>query len=177
VGDRIDKVLEQWAHTLPELDTSGLEVTARVLRAARLIEQQHEEVFGRFDLTRGEFDVVVSLLRSGTPHQLTPSALSTALLLSTSAMTNRIDRLEEAGLVARQPDRSDRRVVIVGLTAKGRKLAARAMEAHAAHERELVSGLTDRERASLVGALSALLQQLERTERAPEPVTSGDSRG
>lgn len=171
--DRIDDLVSQWARSRPELDVSPLAVTGRILTAARLLGQRHEDVFGPFGLKRGEFDVLVSLVRRGAPHEETPTALSESLLLSTSAMTNRLDRLEHDGLIVRSPDAGDRRGVRVGLTAAGRALVDRALAAHLEAEHELVDALTPSERSALEDALRSFLAQLEKPlDAAASPKTS-----
>src|SRR5690242_11004863 len=102
--DHVDRIMEQWRRERPELDTSASEVMARILRAARTVELAIGEVFARFGVNRGEFDVLASIRRSGPPFALGPSRLSEGLLLSTAAMTNRVDRLERVGLVRRRSD-------------------------------------------------------------------------
>lgn len=164
--DRIDGLVSQWAQSHPELDVSPLAITGRILTAARLLAQRHENVFRTFGLKRGEFDVLVSLVRRGPPHEETPTALSDSLLLSTSAMTNRLDRLEHDGLIVRSPDAEDRRGVRVGLTAGGHALVQRALAAHLEAEHELVGALSASERSALEGTLRSLLAALEQTPDA-----------
>lgn len=162
-SDRIDNLVSQWAQSHPELDVSPLEITGRILTAARLLAQRHEDVFSAFGLKRGEFDVLVSLVRRGAPHEETPTALSESLLLSTSAMTNRLDRLEHDGLIVRSPDAGDRRGVRVGLTVEGQALVERALAAHLAAEHELVDAFSPSERSALEAALRSFLAQLEKS--------------
>lgn len=113
-------------------------------------------VFERYGLNRGEFDVLASLRRAGPPFALGPTRLSEGLLLSTAAMTNRIDNLERMGLVRRRPDPGDRRQVQVELTAHGRRLVDDAFPALIAADERLLLALSPGERE----ALSSLLQMV-----------------
>ena len=159
--DHVDRIFEQWAVERPELDRSAMAVLARVLRAARLIELEMEKVFSGFGLNRGEFDVLASLRRAGSPHRRNPSDLSATLLVSTGAMTNRIDRLEGAGLVTRLPDPADLRGILVGLTRRGRAVVDRVMTSHVANEQRILAQLSLSEQRALATLLRKLLVSLE----------------
>ncbi|VXD18849.1 MarR family winged helix-turn-helix transcriptional regulator [Planktothrix paucivesiculata] len=125
--DRIDEILEQWQRESPELDVSALAVIGRVLRIARLLEKHRETVLADYGLNVWSFDVLATLRRQGSPYQLKPTDLYGLLMLSSGAMTNRIDRLEQEGVVVRIRDPHDRRSVSVQLTSKGVELMNRVM--------------------------------------------------
>ncbi len=76
-------------------------------------------------------------------------------------MTNRVDRLEQRGLVRRSPDPGDRRGVKVRLTRSGRETVDAALSDLLDHERELLGELTPQERADLAGMLRRLNAPLE----------------
>ncbi len=117
-------------------------------------------LFARFGLQSGEFDVLATLRRSGPPFALTPTALYEATMVTSGAMTNRLDRLEKAGLIARGPHPEDRRGVIVQLTKKGRTLIDEAVTAHVENEHQVLSGLTREERDRLAALLEKLIASL-----------------
>lgn len=117
--DRIDKILDQWQHESPQLDVSALAVTGRVMRIARLLEKHRESVLAEYGLNVWSFDMLATLRRQGPPYQLKPTDLYELLMLSSGAMTNRIDRLEQDGVVVRIRDPEDRRSISVQLTTKG----------------------------------------------------------
>lgn len=175
-ADHVDWLISQWATGHPALDVSPLRVTGRLLTAARLLAHRHELVLGGFGLKRGEFDVLVSLYREGPPYEETPTALSASLLLSTSAMTNRLDRLERDRLITREPDHSDRRGIRVRLTDPGRSLVERALSAHLASEHALVAALRPQEQEALESALRSLLCRLEDPTGAAEESHAQDPR-
>lgn len=148
-------------------------VLARILRAARLVELELDEVFSRFGMSRGEFDVLASLRRAGTPYRRNPSDLSASLLLSTGAMTNRIDRLERAGLVRRLPDPADRRGILVELTRRGRGVVDRTLTSHVANEERILARLSGNERRALANLLRKLLVSLEDDRGDPANLAAG----
>lgn len=166
-NDHVDTLLTQWATERPELDTTGLAVGARVVRIERFIGRVATELVQRFGLNEGELNVLAALRRAGAPNALTPTDLYKGLLLSSGAMTNRIDRLEERGLVERVRDDEDRRRILVVLTDEGRTVIDEAMDAHVDMLRGTMDVLDDDERETLVGLLRKLLVSFE-SEDQPE---------
>jgi DNA-binding MarR family transcriptional regulator len=162
----VDEIVEQWAHERPALDPSQMAVVGRLLRISRFFEQSMAETFARFGLNRGEFDVLVSLRRAGAGARLSPTELAQSLLLSSGAMTNRVDRLETAGLVRRKPDPRDGRGVLVSLTDKGARVVDVALTAHIANEEQLLSPLSRTQRAQLAHLLRRLLISFEYSNEA-----------
>ncbi|MDO1585418.1 MarR family winged helix-turn-helix transcriptional regulator [Rhizobium oryzicola] len=155
--DRASKAADQWARERPDLDTSAMLLLGRLGEAALVIMREHlNPVFAAFGLQPGEFDVLATLRRSGAPYALTPTDLYEAAMISSGSMTNRIDRLEKAQLVLRQPNPSDKRGTLVALTPQGLALIDRAVEVHVVNQKAVLAGLTESERA----ALSALLEKL-----------------
>ena len=94
-------------------------------------------------------DVLTALRRQGRPYQLTASELARESLLSSGAMTNRIDRLEERGLVEREADPDDRRGVLVRLTEVGLELVDKALEARLSLADAQIASLTPEERQAI----------------------------
>ncbi|MEV8637142.1 MarR family transcriptional regulator [Streptosporangium sp. NPDC051023] len=162
-GDAIDTILDQWRHERPDLDLSAMGIFGRLTRLSHIIGPAVEEASARHGMRRGEFDVLASLRRSGPPYTLTPSELSAALMMSRAGMTNRLDRLEKAGLVERNPAPDDRRSFQVTLTPKGREAADAALTEHAASLGRLLSGLTGEERRILDRTMRVLLRTVDRS--------------
>ncbi len=131
--DHVDGILEQWARERPELDARPMGVVGRALRCAKIFQREIMRTISTHDLSFGEFDVLAVLLRSGPPYALTPKRLLESLMLSSGALTNRIDGLERAGLVARDPDASDRGGVVVSLTSAGTERIDQAVADHVAN--------------------------------------------
>ena len=155
--DAIDRIVHQWNRERPGFDVSATHVLQRITRIYLLQSASFAEVFGRYGLTFGEYEVVAALVRAGPPHQLRPSDLVGALVLSSGAVTNRIDRVEAAGLVERLADPTDRRGTLVALTDKGRGVVDEAVIAHLANEERLLAALSPRERQQLADLLRKLL--------------------
>ncbi|WP_126148179.1 MarR family winged helix-turn-helix transcriptional regulator [Synechococcus elongatus] len=164
-SDKIDRILEQWQQELPQVNIAPLAVTGRLLRIARLLEKQRETLLAKYGLSVWSFDVLATLRRQGPPYQLKPTDLYSLLMLSSGAMTNRIDRLEQDGIVARSRDGSDRRSVIVQLTPKGIALADAVMPVLFAQEGALLSEFaTPEEVERLVPLLRRLLLAMDAAE-------------
>ena len=156
MDDPVDTLLRQWAKERPELDCSSLSVVVRVLFLAKIMRQDAERALAAQALKLWEYDVLSALRRQGEPFQLPATALARASMLTSGAMTNRIDRLESRGLVVRGPDPADRRGVMVALTEKGRRLTDAAIEArlHAANAQ--LDALTPGERRAVAEGLKKL---------------------
>lgn len=156
--DHVDLIVEQWRRELPRLPVRAMGLIARLGMLSRVGERLIEAELARFGLKLGEFDVLSALRRAGAPFEVTPTELYRSLMLSSGAMTNRLDRLEEAGLVQRKDDPRDRRGYRVGLTAKGRQLIEKAIVAHVANEERLVSVLSNGEQDELDRLARKLLE-------------------
>jgi DNA-binding MarR family transcriptional regulator len=159
--DVVDKVLEQWRQERPDLDASPMGLLGRIARLAKHLDRSIQATVAEFGLNPGEFDVLATLRRSGSPHQLSPTDLFNALMVSSGTMTHRIDQLERAEYVKRIPDPSDRRGTLIALTDKGLKLVDQAVEAHVANGHDILSPLEESERESLMGLLRKLLLSFE----------------
>ncbi|MBZ9718746.1 MarR family transcriptional regulator [Mesorhizobium sp. AD1-1] len=156
--DRAARAIEQWKRERPDLDVSPMGVLGRLNEAASLIARERlAPLFARYGLQSGEFDVLATLRRSGSPYALTPTALYEATMVTSGAMTNRLDRLETSGLILRGPHPNDRRGIVVRLTEKGLALIDEAIAAHVANEHEILSGLTPAERETLSRLLEKLI--------------------
>jgi DNA-binding MarR family transcriptional regulator len=169
-NDHIEDTIAAWRRERPGLDLSGMAVVARLLRVARRFDEAQDEFFAALGLKPGWLDVLGALRRTGDPYRLTPTKLSEEALISTAGMTNRLDRLEQAGLIRRLPDPDDRRGVLVELTNDGLELVDAAVDAHRGLSRRLLAGLEGTEREELDALLKKLLQPLDSGE-APAPAS------
>ncbi len=163
--DAVDAVVAAWQRERPDLDLAAIAVVGRLGRVGLLLGPAQERVFTEFGLQRGEFDVLAALRRSGAPYVLSPSRLSALLMLSRAGMTNRLDRLEAAGMVERTLDRADRRSFQIRLTDQGHATVDAAMTRHTANVTGLLSGLTPGELATLDGLARKLLHHLADPDR------------
>jgi DNA-binding MarR family transcriptional regulator len=160
--DAVDRARAQWVEQRPDVDTSGMEVVARVLRLASVVGRTHDAGLAGHGLTTGEFEVLAALRRADQP--LRAREVATVTSSPGATLTKRLDRLESAGLVERHTLERDRRGVLVTLSAAGRELVDRVLPAHAGRERALLEGLSADERAQLAALLARVLATAE--ERA-----------
>jgi DNA-binding MarR family transcriptional regulator len=158
--DGVDAILEQWRRERPDLDTSPIGVIGRISRLSREIERRLEPVYAASGLEPGWYDVLATLRRAGPPYRLRPADFAATLMLTSSGTTKRLDRLQAAGHITREPDPSDRRSVLITLTPRGRRLVDEAAVTHMANERRILSGLTPAEQHQLAGLLRKLTTAL-----------------
>ncbi|MFI9594807.1 MarR family winged helix-turn-helix transcriptional regulator [Nonomuraea sp. NPDC052265] len=157
--DAVAKALRQWRQVLPDADLDTIAVIGRLNRCAALLQQAADAPLGRAGVSRPEYDLLCALLRVG--GELTPGRLARETFASGAAVTKRVRRLEEIGLVARRVDERDRRVAHLSLTGRGRELILRLLPEQLDYETELLAGLPrDRER-QLADLLADLLLVLE----------------
>lgn len=155
--DSVDAITEQWREQRPDLDPWPMGVVGRISRASRLLERGLKEFFESRAVEPWEFDVLATLRRAGAPYQLRVGQLVASAMVSSPALTNRLDRLVGKGLVERAVDPENRRSVIVTLTPEGFELVEDLVAGHVANEARLLEFLSAREREEVVGALRTLL--------------------
>ena len=155
--DIIDLLISQWKHVRPDLDPKPMRISGRLLRLAKTIERRTEAALRPFDLSMWQFDVLATLRRYD--RDLSPGELLTATMLTSGAMTHRLDRLESAGWIERRPDPEDRRGVKVHLTRSGRTLVDKAIEARLEEAFEVESAMGPRE----ADAFAEMLRKLDGT--------------
>jgi DNA-binding MarR family transcriptional regulator len=160
-SDEVDRIVDAWQQERPDLDVAPLQVLSRVTRLARHLDIARREAFAATDLEPGEFDVLAALRRNGKPYALTPSALISQNLVTSGTMTNRIDRLESKNLVARLPDPTDGRGVLVQLTQSGKSAVDRALEELLAREKSLLATISKADREKLASVLREIVLQFD----------------
>lgn len=156
--DRIDTLLEQWKQERPDLDATAMGIIGRLMVLNRIAEQGVENELKQYSLTIQEFDVLAVLRRCGPPFKRPVGELCCHSLLSSGAMTNRIDRLEKKELVKREPNPEDRRGVLVALTDKGLEVIDKLIVVRLAEADKRISVLSDEERNQLEYLLKRLLE-------------------
>jgi DNA-binding MarR family transcriptional regulator len=167
VEDAVDLILDQWARERPDLDCSPMGVIGRISQMQREVHLAQRATFARHGLDAPAFDVLAALRRAGPPYQLTPTALMRTALVTSGAITQRLDRLEERGLITRGRSDADGRAVVVTLTASGRAALDAALPDHLATERDLLAGLSEADREQLSGLLRRMLVALGRVPQRP----------
>ncbi|WP_406346391.1 MarR family winged helix-turn-helix transcriptional regulator [Streptomyces sp. NBC_00648] len=166
-GDGVDAIIRQWQQVRPDLDCSPMAVIGRLSRASRLLERALKEHFAQYGVEPWEFDVLATLYRSGQPYTVSAGELSTAAMVSSAALTNRIDRLVDKGLVDRELDPTHRRRVLISLTDAGIRATEDLVGHHLANEERLLGGLAPTERKQLVQHLRTLLISLGDQPQTP----------
>lgn len=172
--DAVDRQLEVWKRELPQLDLLTEGVVERIQKLSRYLERSMNDTLAEFGLSYGEFRVLAALRKCGAPYRLSPGQLAELLGLSSSAMTNRLDRLETAGVVRRLPDPADRRALKIEPTEDGWRIWEEIVAAQAEKESHVASALTDGEKERLAGLLRTLMLAFEATAGPPPgPVHGG----
>lgn len=175
--DHVDDIVDQWHLERPDVDVSAMEIIGRLARIDKVVRVRLDAVFAQHDLESWEFDVLATLVRNGEPHQLTPGQLLDSMMVTSGAMTNRIDRLEQRGFVQRERSTTDGRQVLVTLTEQGAAKLDATLVDHAANELDIVGLLDAEQRARLTELLRVFHLALTGTtdaDRANELETRGD---
>lgn len=159
--DAVDLIVEQWERERPDLDPAAKEVTGRIVRLESLMQRRFADAFAPFEMSEGDYGILAPLRRAGEPYELSPTGLAKARMMSSGGLTPALDRLQRRGWIERRPNPDDRRSMLVRLTAAGKDVVDRAMEAHVAAEHELVRHLSKTERRQLVILLRKLLSALD----------------
>lgn len=167
--DIIDALQEDWHEERPDLDSEAMGVVLRIQALEKILGEQVSERLRSHGLQWWQYDVLSALRRQGKPYRMAATELADATMLSSGAMTNRIDRLEQKGLVRRLHDPLDRRRVLVELSPEGHERVEKATEARFEIAAAAVSGLDPKSRRQLSNLLRALLlaQQPEDQAQAP----------
>jgi DNA-binding MarR family transcriptional regulator len=162
--DEVDGLVEAWRRERPDLDLGPMEVLSRVSRLSHHLDRARRTAFSDHDIEPWEFDVLAALRRAGSPYQHSPGRLIKETHVTSGTMTNRVDRLEERGLVKRLPDPSDRRGVLVQLTEAGRTTVDGALDGLLRREADLLAALGGSDRRQLAGLLRTLMTGFESLE-------------
>lgn len=159
--DHVSQIMAQWNRERPDVDVTPMGVIGRLHRLSERLHEELAPVFAEAGLSDGDFDVLATLRRSGPPYQLTPGEISESTMVTSGAVTKRVDRLLRAGLVDRTVCQHDARSRRVGLTDQGLELIDELLPLHVANEARLLAGLSDLERTRLAGLLEHWGRTLE----------------
>jgi len=158
--DHVDDLLEPLQTELPNLDFSPWALTLRIHRLANYLHFD-ETAYEPFGINRAGVDILVHLRQNAPHYRVSPTQLCIALQSKSATMTSRLDKLEQAELVRRLPDPSDRRALLVELTAGGRELVERVMASLLQIRTDQIHPLSATERRQLVELLRKLSLVLE----------------
>ncbi|MDQ8703053.1 MarR family transcriptional regulator [Streptomyces sp. LHD-70] len=165
--DAVASIIEDWARERPELDTSPLEVLARLHRTFLRYNTRLTSAIDQHGLAVAGFDVLTALRRAGAPYRLTAGQLADSGLVSSAGVTLRIDRLEKDGLIVRERDADDRRVVYSRLTDAGLAKVDEVFAEHLDNERRMLAGMSPAECRQLARLLSKLERSIEESAEGP----------
>jgi DNA-binding MarR family transcriptional regulator len=171
--DHVDRFLETVAEELPPIDLAVEAMVDRINGLARRVRRMMEDTLAGFGLGYGDWEVLTALRWAGPPYRRSPGKLAERAELSTGAMTSRLDRLEQAGLVRRLPDPSDRRALEVELTDEGLRVWESSVGVQAEKEALIASALDEGEKEQLNALLRRLMLTFERQETKKKSVPAG----
>ncbi|MFI9550044.1 MarR family winged helix-turn-helix transcriptional regulator [Nonomuraea endophytica] len=158
MADAVDAVLEQWRRERPDIDIWPVGIVGRLMRLSRMWDMSIKEVLAKHGLEPGEFDVLSTLRRSGEPYELTAGTFLKVSLVTTGAITLRVDKMQDKGLVTRVRDTADRRSVKIRLTPLGLEVIDRVLPEHIANQARLLRSLDEGHRDQFAAIMSGLLQ-------------------
>jgi DNA-binding MarR family transcriptional regulator len=164
--DSVDECLADFTVRFPQIDPDVEGLVDRVAAIDKHVSRAFEQTLARHGLNHGEYKLLLRLRTVATGGQLSAGDLSRSLMLSSGGLTNRLDRLESAGLVRRVRDPRDRRGVLVELTAQGETRIDQAVGEQAARERDVASALTRSQLRDVNRLLRIALLSLENREDA-----------
>ncbi|MFI2764696.1 MarR family winged helix-turn-helix transcriptional regulator [Streptomyces echinatus] len=162
MGDAVDAIIGQWAEERPEVveDLWPVQLFGRIQRLARVVDKSARAAAAAHGVEHGEFDVLTTLQRSGPPYTLTAGAFVKASMVTSGAITNRIDKMEAKGLVERVRDDDDRRTIKIRLTEHGHEITRAAFADHLANYAQLLAdvdrGVVDKTAEGLRRVLESL---------------------
>ena len=167
MSDQVDRIIEQWHAEKPELDVSSMATLGRLSRTTLVVESRLAETFARHGLDAPSFDVLATLLRTGAPYRIAPLELAREAMISTSAVAQRLNKLESRGFVTREANPDDGRGTLVSLTGTGKDLIESTLPDHLETERAITAVLSTDEQA----LLGMLLQRISTAASSRQPPT------
>lgn len=157
--DQVDRIIAQWRAERPDVDPSPMAVIGRLSRASAVADARLAATFAAHGIDAATFDVLATLARQGPPYRVTPAELAANSMVTTSAVAQRLNRLERLGLLTREPNPDDGRGKFVQLTSQGRELLDEVLPDHLATEEGLLARLSADDRNTLAQLLARLIQQ------------------
>lgn len=159
--DHVDRIVEQWRLERPDLDMTPMAAIGRLSRASAAVDARLAATFAAHGIDASTFDVLATLARQGEPYRITPADLAADSMISTSAVAQRLNRLEKLGLLTREPHPDDGRGKFVKITEPGRDLVDKVLPDHLATEEAILAPLTTDERRMLAQLLTKLATSID----------------
>ncbi|MFE0427293.1 MarR family winged helix-turn-helix transcriptional regulator [Streptomyces sp. NPDC058953] len=160
----LDEQIAAYQREYGELDPQVEQVVSALGRLNRRMNVAYGRQVAALGISNAEWEVLKSLVLAGSPYRMGPGELAKRLGLTPAAMTHRIDRMANEGLVTRDRDENNRVRVIVELTDEGRTKWLEAMRMASAFEEDLLQDLSGRERGVLGELLIRVLRRVEHTQ-------------
>jgi DNA-binding MarR family transcriptional regulator len=154
-SDKVDRILAQWDEVRPDLDCSAMGVVGRLRRTSGVWKKKLDPVFQDYGLSSIEFDILATLRRCDVA--VTPTELYQTLMLSSGAVSTRIEQLVKRNLVQRIASEHDRRSCKVVLTQEGIELVDKVLNAHVANMDKMLNVLSRQEQDQLAQLLRKVL--------------------
>ena len=165
--DYVDEVIAEWRRGLPDMETIGLATVGRIFALFKHLEVEMDRLLREHGLPLWGFDVLFALRRSGPPYTLLPTQLMKACYLTSGAMTHRLDRIEQMGLIRRSHNADDRRSVHITLLEAGKELVDKVLPIRVEYVLSVLEPLSQSERTTLASLLKKLILPLEPRFRPP----------
>lgn len=183
--DRLDETLRVWEREIPDLNALTEGIVERIEILAKAFDRSLDETLVRYGLERRSYQLLGRLRSYGPPYRRSPGQLAADMRLSSGAMTNRLDRMETAGLIRRLPDPGDRRGTLIEPTEAGNASWDRTTGTQARREAMIASVLEPAEREELHRLLRHLMRAFPDKEHpaehppvdAPDPDAEDGARG
>jgi DNA-binding MarR family transcriptional regulator len=156
-GDAVGEIVAAWQRERPEDDVSSIRVVTPIWRLAAALARARTDALAGFGLDQSRLDVLGALRRAGTPYRLTAGELTRRCRVTPGATTQRVQRLEQDGFVARVRDEHDRRTVYVALTPGGSAKLDQVFAAVLAADEAVLAPLSKRDRTALARILGEWL--------------------
>jgi DNA-binding MarR family transcriptional regulator len=165
--DELDQMLERWAREIPGLDPLTEGIVERIQNLSKAFDRSLDETLTESGLDLRSFHLLTKLRSAGPPYRRSAGQLAERMRLSSGAMTNRLDRMEEAGLIRRLPDPNDRRGTLVEPTAEGIAIWDRTAGTQAVREAKIATVLDASERTELHRLLRAVMRAFPKERHGP----------
>ena len=173
--DCLDESLRAWAREIPDLNELTEGIVERIQILAKSFDRSLEETLTEHGLDHRSYHLLGRLRSYGPPYRRSPGQLATDMRLSSGAMTNRLDRMESAGLIRRLPDPSDRRGTLIEPTEMGNATWDRTTGTQARREAMTASVLDTSEKEDLHSLLRRLMRAFPGKEQPAEPCVEDDA--
>jgi DNA-binding MarR family transcriptional regulator len=172
--DRLDEMLIVWAREIPDLNSLTEGIVERIQILAKAFDRSLDETLTQYGLDRRSYHLLGRLRSYGPPYRRSPGQLAADMRLSSGAMTNRLDRMEAAGLIRRLPDPSDRRGTLVEPTEAGNATWDRTTGTQARREAMIAAVLEPAEAEELHRLLRRLMRAFPDKEHPAEHAADAD---